>query len=128
MTHQEFVESYRSGRTVVRVNRSLAFRVMDSPLFPLRYRAAWTFWTWAWFLMFPGSIALGVLYHWWAGVLCLLLSGPVRKGITRSAFEFVLEYALEDAGFYAKMQDLGMFDVELTTIQSTSAELGFVSH
>jgi hypothetical protein len=84
-------------------------------LLPMQYRAAWIFWTWVWFLMFPGSIALGVMYHWWAGVLCLFLSTAVLNGTKESAFEFVLEHALEDAEFYGRMAEVGMFHIGAKT-------------
>ena len=112
MTHSEFVAAFRAKQISVRANMSLALQVMNGNYMPMHYRAAHIFWTWVWFLMFPAALALGIWYSWWAALLCVLATGPVKAGFKKSAAQFMLDHALENEEFYNAMLKVDMFRIE----------------
>jgi hypothetical protein len=62
--------------------------------------------------MFPAALPLGIWYSWWAALLCILATGPVKAGFKKSAAGFVLEHALENEEFYTAMMKVNMFHIE----------------
>lgn len=73
---------------------------------PKRYRYAHLFWGWVWILSIPGFISVSIFYSWWIGLLLLLIVTPMIFRATRkSAAEFVLEHAENDAQFFTFLVD-----------------------
>jgi hypothetical protein len=111
MEHSEFAHGYRAGLLKAHVDQSAALRLANSGALPRRFRAAHTFWTWVWFLSFPAAIACFVWVRWWVGATILVVGFLLPRAIKRSASEFVLEHALEDAAFYDQMAEAGVLRV-----------------
>jgi hypothetical protein len=111
MTHQEFVRAYRSGQVLTHVDRSLALRLMDSPLVAKRYRVAHLVWSWVWFLSFPIAIALMILVAFWLGLIMLVVGFMLPSAIKRSACQFVLEQALEDEAFFKRAVETDVLSI-----------------
>lgn len=100
MTHEEFVQAYRTGKIAARVNRSLALQLMGTTAMAKRYRAAHLFWSWVWFLSVPAAIACMIWVRWWIGLIVLITGFALPKAIKQSAAQFVIEQALDDEQFY----------------------------
>ena len=113
MTHAEFVEGCQSKRVDAHVNKLLALKLMDTALMPKRYRVAYLFWTWIWFVSVPAAIACFIWTRWWIGVIVLFVGWALPEAIRRSACEFVLEQALEDEGFYNAAVKVGALTLTL---------------
>ena len=124
MKHPEFVHRYRAGLLKAHVDESAALRLANSGALPPRFRAAHTSWTWAWFLSFPAAIACFIWVTWWVAAIVLVVGFLLPRAIKRSASEFVLEHALEDATFYDQVLEAGVLrlsDDEATPEPTSSA-------
>lgn len=101
MEHSEFVVAWNQRKLEVDVDRSKALQIANSKMLPKRYRAAHIFWSWVWILSIPAAIAVMFLYKWWVGVLILIVVTPlISKSTKKSAMQFMIDYALENAEFY----------------------------
>lgn len=104
MTHEEFVESYHSGRLAVAVDRSAAMRVLDQKdLLPARYRAAHLFWKNLGCLLPVAGLVSLIWLPWYWGLGAIVLGMFIMPATRRSAAQFVMEHALEDAVFWETM-------------------------
>ena len=100
MTHNEFVQGYRSGQLAAHVNKTMAMQLMNTTAVAKRYRAAHLFWSWVWFLSIPAAIACFIWTKWWIGIIVLVVGFMLPRAIKESAYQFVLEQALEDEQFF----------------------------
>jgi hypothetical protein len=101
MEHEVFVSEWHAGRLRVDVDRSLALRVVGSDMLPRRYQFAHIFWSWVWILSIPTAFAVMYFLKWWAGLLMLLFLTPLLSKSTKtSAFQFMIDHALESPDFY----------------------------
>ena len=72
LEHDEFVRQWTAGTLKVQVNRQFAWQAANSGGLPKGEQFAHTFWSWAWILSFPASLATIYFYRWWAGLLALI--------------------------------------------------------
>ena len=72
-------------------------------ILPRRYQAAHLLWTWIWFISLPAAVACFVWVRVWVGVIVLFVALVLPKAIKRSASQFVVDDALEDAEFFRKV-------------------------
>ncbi len=100
MDHADFVRAYRSGTVSVRVDKHIALRLVESSTMPRHYKRVYVFWTAAWGLAIPAAVAVLVLAGWWAGLVMLLVALVLPSIIRHTVCEIVLDYALENEGFY----------------------------
>src|SRR5688572_19785174 len=108
MEHRDFVASWKTGLIRVSVNRTMALQIAGSKLLPSRYRVAHHFWSWIWFLSIPAGFMMMYFYSFWIGLLMLLVGTPLlSKATKQSAFQFMIDHALEDARFYALATEMG---------------------
>ena len=113
MDHAEFVDAYKNGTHSIYVTRSKALRAVNEGYLPRRYQYAHIFWSWVWFLSFPGGIALMIFQKWRIGLIFLIfVPGTISAAVKKTAFEFVVEHAVEDADFYSFAVANGIINVE----------------
>ena len=102
MTHAEFVEAYRSSAIRVHVDRSAAARFMSARLLlPL--------------VMLPvlgAGVAMALTGWVWTGLAIIAVGTIAPIFIKRSAPNFVITHALEDAKFYDDVTASGLLQVE----------------
>lgn len=111
MTHADFVSGYNDRRLSAQVDYDGALKLMSSALAFKQYRYAMAIWQTVWVLCFPAAIICFIWVHWWAGLACLLVSAGLYKAINKSATEFVVEQALEDATYFDKCVQLGILRI-----------------
>jgi hypothetical protein len=109
--HATLVRLRKEGKAQLGIESSVAVKLVDH--LPTRYRAAVDFWFWVWFLMFPGALVAGFYYSWWAALGLLLMAGPVRHAVKRSAAEFVLEFATENEDFFNACVERGYLTIRV---------------
>ena len=113
MMHDHFVRAWRAGALTVNVDRSKALGIAGSNILPRRYQAAHLFWSWVWILSIPAAFAVMYFYTWWAGLLMLFILTPALSHSTkRSAMQFMIDHALENADFYGRALETGVLRVE----------------
>lgn len=100
MNHKEFVEKYKKGEIAVSVDRGKALHTIGQGYLPKRYTYAHYFWTYIWFLLIPVGIVLIFIKGLLIGIGVLVLSFMVGEAAKKSAFQFILEYAIENEEFY----------------------------
>ena len=121
LTHGEFRALLLTGAATAGIEPSVAL-ALSSEL-PARYRNAHLFWSWVWMLSIPGFLALSIAGAWWVGVPLLLFATPaIAASVKRSAVEFVLEHARENAEFYGSLVARGVL---LVRVQAPSADRGY---
>jgi len=102
MTHEEFVAAYREGRARVDVDRSAAARLMsDRLLLP--------------FVLLPVlglGVALALSGRLFAGASVFIAALALRLLVRTSSPGFVLNRALQDAGFYEEVKEKRILTVE----------------
>ena len=99
MTYEEFVQGRQAGTISAGIDTPNALRLIDH--LPRRYQAAHTFWSWVWMLSIPGFICVAIFWKWWVGLVLLFLVTPMIFSATKkSAVQFVLEHAEENAEFF----------------------------
>jgi hypothetical protein len=108
MNHEHFISAYRSGRVRVSVDRSRAVKVCESSLMPTRYRAAHRLWGWIMMLLILGGLVSLFWVPWWVGLGAALVGIIMAPAIQKSACQFVLEHALDNASFYEQMVAAGV--------------------
>jgi hypothetical protein len=112
---QEFVSKYRAGAVSAMVDRSLAMHVCDkSARLPKQYRTAHAFWKNVSFLLLVGGPVSIIWVPWYWGLGVFALGVIMAPAVQKSAAQFVLEHALEDAAFYREMVAAGVLKVALT--------------
>jgi hypothetical protein len=100
MTYTEYKRLRSEGRILAGVSNSDALRLVE--YLPKRYRYAHFFWSWVWMLSLPVFISVSIFYRWWIGLLLLFIVTPMIFRATRkSASQFVLEHAENDAQFFS---------------------------
>jgi len=101
LTHNEFVERYKTGDLTVYVNKIKAGDFILSKYADKHYKPAYLFWSWLSFiLMFPLPIAL-LFFTSWIHALGSFIWGLTLRGANqRSAVEFVLQNMLENEEFW----------------------------
>ena len=110
MTYTEYKRLRSDGKILAGVSNSDALRLVE--YLPKRYQYAHLLWSWVWMLSIPGFISVSILYRWWIGLLLLFIVTPMIFRATRkSAAQFVLEHAENDAQFFGFLveQDLLTF-------------------
>jgi len=113
MEYEDFLAKYKNGLLSVKVNGSLALRIMNSDLLPKQYRYAHIFWSWIWILSIPLSIALMIWVKWWIGLLVLFFVTPIiSKSTKRSGCQFMIEQAIDNPEFYKYATENGVLIVE----------------
>jgi len=104
MTYAEYKRLRAEGKILAGVSNSDALRLLAH--LPKRYQYAHLFWGWVWMLSIPVFISVSVFYRWWIGLLLLFIVTPVIFRATRkSAADFVLEHAENDAQFFSYLVD-----------------------
>lgn len=112
-SHPDFVRAYEAGLIKILVEKNLALGIANSPMLPANCRAAHIFWTWTTFLLIPLSIYFTFFRIWWVGLVILFIVMPAFwRGAVTSAQQWVLEFSLKDANFYAKALSLGALVVK----------------
>jgi uncharacterized membrane protein len=110
VSHDDFVNSYRSGAIHVSVDRARAMHVCDQRhLMPARLRIAHEFWKLVAVGLFLGGCISLIWLAWWVGIAAAALGVMLMPMVQESATQFVLEHALEDADFYDLMSTTGIF-------------------
>lgn len=66
---------------------------------PKQRQAAHVFWSWIRLLSIPGCLLLA-FWEWRAALSVLILPEMIRKAVSRSAGQFVLEYAEENEDYF----------------------------
>lgn len=100
MTYTEYKRLRSEGTIQAGISNSDALRLIG--YLPKRYQYAHHFWSWVWMLSIPGFIAVSIFYAWWIGLLLLFIVTPmILRATKKSAAEFVLEYAENDAQFFS---------------------------
>jgi hypothetical protein len=113
MDHAAFLKSHKNGMCKVYVNRSKALRAVGEGYLPRRYQYAHIFWSWVWFLSFPAGIAIMIFQKWWVGLIFLIfVPGAISAAVKKTAFEFVVEHAEENAAFYDFAVANGIITIE----------------
>ncbi len=100
MPWEDFIEAYKAGRIVVRVDGARSIIAMNHPMMAKRYKRANSFWSWIFLLCFPLAVACFVWYRWWVGVFLLLVGMGLSGAVRKSANSFILDYALENRTWY----------------------------
>jgi hypothetical protein len=113
MQHTEFTDAYQRGTIEVDVDRSKALHVANAwEKLPHQFRSAHVFWSAAWLLMIPVSIAAAFLHSWWSATLILFVLMPMLYAATkRSAALHVIDYAVESRVFYEHAMENGVISV-----------------
>jgi hypothetical protein len=100
ISHDQFVQMYRSGELYVKVNGSKAGDLVMSEFGAKPYCLAHSFWTWTSIVMLiPLPIAL-LFVKWYLAVACFLIGAVVYQAARKSAREFVLSNMLERVDFW----------------------------
>jgi len=101
MDHSEFVNAHKDGTHKIYVTRSKALRAVSEGYLPRRYQYSHLFWSSIWLLSYPAGIAIMIFQKWWIGLIFLIfVPGSISAAVKKSAFNFVVEHAAEDPGFY----------------------------
>ncbi len=77
----------------------------NKDLMPGRFRIAHHFWKAVACLLPIVGIVLLFFLPWWIGIILILLGIILMPAVQRSAAQFVLQRALEDADFFEAMQE-----------------------
>jgi hypothetical protein len=97
ITHHEFAESYPSGRLIVDVDRQKVFSMANADLLRTRDLVAYRIGSWLWLLSIPAAFVTGSIYHWWVGVLLLVVVTPALfRGTKTRMMRGVIYRAVED--------------------------------
>jgi hypothetical protein len=113
MEHSEFLAAYKNGSCTIRVNRSKALRAVSGGFLPKRYQYAHLFWSCVWLLSILAGVAIMIFEKWWAGLIFLaLVPGGISAAVKKSAFEFVVEHAVENRDFYVFAIENAIITVE----------------
>jgi hypothetical protein len=100
MAYTEYKRLRSEGKILAGVSNSDALRLIEH--LPKQYQYAHLFWSWVWMLSIPGFIAVSIFYKWWVGLLLLFVVTPmISRSTKKSAAEFVLEHAENDAQFFS---------------------------
>ena len=74
---------------------------LATAIFLVDINMAHIFWSWVWFLSYPAGLALMIFQKWWGGLIFLIVvPGTIFAAVKKSALDFVIEHAVEDAAFY----------------------------
>jgi hypothetical protein len=112
MQFEQFVGGYRSGQVAAKVDRSRAMYVCDrSARLPKHYKAAHSLWKNISFLLVAGGLVSLFWVPWYVGLGAFALGVVMAPAVQKSAAQFVLEHALEDADFYEEMVSAGVLQV-----------------
>ena len=101
MTHSEFVDAYRSGRVRIEIELPAAARYLSARLLLP-------------FVMLPVlgcGVALALIGWLWTGLAVLAAGIAAPRLIKRSAPQFLLTQALEDARVYDEVIQAGILRV-----------------
>ena len=113
MEHSEFVDAYKNRTRKIYVTRSKALQAVNEGFLPKRYQYAHIFWSWVWVLSYPAGIAIMIFEKWWIGLIFLVfVPGTISAAVKKSAFNFVIEHALEDPKFYTFAVANGIITIE----------------
>lgn len=113
MDHAEFVTACNNGSRKIYVTRAKALRAVSEGYLPKRYQYAHLFWSWVWFLSYPAGIAIMIFQKWWVGLIFLIfVPGFISSGVKKSAFDFIVEHAIENPDFYAFAIDNGIITID----------------
>ena len=113
MNHREFIDSYKTGKLLIYVNKDIAFKLMETNLVRKRYLMATLVWTWIWFLAIPSTILLFMFKKFLFALVFLFFSVGLPAAIKKSACEFVIEQALEDEIFYKAIIELKGLEISM---------------
>lgn len=113
MDHAEFIAVCKNGSRKIYVTRSKALHAVSEGFLPKRYQHAHLFWSWVWFLSYPAGIAIMIFQKWWVGLIFLVfVPGMISAAVKKSAFDFIVEHALENPDFYAFAVANGIITIE----------------
>ncbi|MCX5717517.1 MAG: hypothetical protein NTW44_04245 [Nitrospirae bacterium] len=113
MEHTEFVDACKNGTRKIYVTRSKALQAVTNGFLPKRYQFAHIFWSWIWFLSILAGIAIMIFQKWWIGLIFLVcVPGTISAAVKKSAFDFVIEHAIEDPKFYIFAISNGIITIE----------------
>lgn len=116
MEHRSLVEGFKRGEVTVHADRERAFRIMQNasrfPMIPAARRNAHRFWAFAALTLFWGSPLVWWFSAWYWGLASLAASLVVFRAVKQSDAGFVMETALEDAGFCGAVVDMGIVRFE----------------
>lgn len=112
MKHSEFVDARKNGTIKIYIDRSKALQAVTDGLLPKEYQYAHIFWSWVWGLSILVFI-VGAFFTMGISLLGLLFVTPMlSKCIKESAFDFVVEHAVENPEFYAFAVANGIITIE----------------
>lgn len=100
MNYKEFVEKYSKGEISVSVDRGKALHLAGQGYLPKAQIYAHLFWSYIWFILILVGIVLIFIKGLLVGIGVLILSLFIGSATKKSAFQFVLEYSLENKEFY----------------------------
>ncbi len=101
MEHAEFVKACKDGSRQIYVTRAKALRAITEGYLPKSYQYAHIFWSAVWLLSYPAGIAIMIFQTWWIGLIFLVfVPGMISRAVKKSAFDFVVEHAVESPEFY----------------------------
>ena len=102
MEYEKFIQLRKAGKIRAGINSSMAMCLIKQ--LPMRYQAAYTFWSWIWILYIPAFICVSIFYKWWIGFLLLFIVTPIiSRANKQSAMHFVLDHIQENKEFYEKL-------------------------
>jgi hypothetical protein len=111
IAHPEFAKLYPSGRLIVDVDRQKAFSLADADQLRAQDLIAYRIGTWLWLLSMPAAFVTGFLYHWWVGVVLLVVVTPAPfRGTKTRMMRGVIYRAVEDPTFFDLCVKHGFFD------------------
>jgi hypothetical protein len=101
--HDEFISCRRAGRVDVEIDRSKALEIANAKTtLPARYQREYMWWTVAWLSTLPAAAVAAFFVKWWIGLLVLLFLTPALfRTANRRVMQFIIDYAVENAAFYA---------------------------
>jgi len=121
MNHAEFVRLRKDGLISAGILTRNAVRLVD--FLPREYQFATIFWSWVWMLSIPACLCVVVFWKWWVGLLLVILVPPtIRKATVKSAVQFVLQHAEDNADFFEQLVDMDLLIFRQTKRQKDIAE------
>ena len=100
ITHQEFVNKYKSGEIGITVDPKKAGDFVLCEFANKYNKPAHNFWTWTGVILtFPLSIVL-IFINWPYAILSFIVGSLILSGARKSACQFVVENMLQDEKFW----------------------------
>lgn len=100
ISHKDFIDKYKSGQLIVRVNKNMVGDLVMSPLADVHNKPAHLFWSWGGLILaIPVTLVL-IFVNWVYALISLIVGFLIINAAKESATQFVLQNMLEDEDFW----------------------------